>query len=75
MDNELARKNLYDLIWSQPMKTVAARIGISDAARHQRADADSFTSRHATRERNDLSRNRLGGLLDHVLRSRIKLGE
>jgi hypothetical protein len=32
MDAEFARKELYDLVWSQPMRTVAASIGISDIA-------------------------------------------
>lgn len=32
MDSEFTRKELYDLVWSQPMKTVAARVGISDVA-------------------------------------------
>jgi hypothetical protein len=31
MNPEFIRK-LYDLVWSQPMKTVAAGIGISDVA-------------------------------------------
>src|ERR1700676_2572366 len=28
----LSRKALYDLVWSEPMKTLAARFGISDVA-------------------------------------------
>jgi hypothetical protein len=32
MNAEFSRKELYDLVWSQPMRTVAARIGISDVA-------------------------------------------
>jgi hypothetical protein len=32
MDREFSRKELYDLIWAQPMKTVAASVGISDVA-------------------------------------------
>ncbi|WP_340671068.1 hypothetical protein [Bradyrhizobium ottawaense] len=32
MDAEFARKELYDLVWSQPMRTVAASLGISDVA-------------------------------------------
>lgn len=32
MNREFTRKELYDLVWSQPMKTVAASIGISDVA-------------------------------------------
>jgi hypothetical protein len=32
MDREFSRKERYDLVWSQPMKTVAASIGISDVA-------------------------------------------
>ncbi|BAL13467.1 MULTISPECIES: hypothetical protein [Bradyrhizobium] len=32
MDTEFTRKELYDLVWSQPMRTVAATIGISDVA-------------------------------------------
>ena len=32
MNGEFTRKELYDLVWSQPMKTVAARVGISDVA-------------------------------------------
>lgn len=32
MDREFTRKELYDLVWSQPIKTVAASIGISDVA-------------------------------------------
>lgn len=27
-----SRKELYDLVWSEPMKTVAGRLGISDVA-------------------------------------------
>jgi hypothetical protein len=30
MNREFTRKELYDLVWSQPMKTVAASVGISD---------------------------------------------
>ena len=32
MKDEFTRRELYDLVWSQPMKTVAASIGISDVA-------------------------------------------
>lgn len=32
MDTEFTRKELYDLVWSQPMRAVAATIGISDVA-------------------------------------------
>ena len=32
MNDEFTRKQLYDLVWSQPMKTVAAGVGISDVA-------------------------------------------
>jgi hypothetical protein len=32
MDREFTRKELYDLVWSQPMRTVAASVGISDVA-------------------------------------------
>jgi hypothetical protein len=32
MNREFTRKELYDLIWSQPMRTVAATLGISDVA-------------------------------------------
>ncbi|WP_407116127.1 hypothetical protein [Bradyrhizobium sp. LMG 9283] len=32
MDSEFTRKELYDLVWSQPMRTVAASLGISDVA-------------------------------------------
>lgn len=32
MNREFTRKELYELIWSQPMRTVAASIGISDVA-------------------------------------------
>jgi hypothetical protein len=32
MNAEFTRKELYDLVWSQPMKTVAASVGISDVA-------------------------------------------
>lgn len=32
MNGEFTRKELYDLVWSQPMKTVAAGVGISDVA-------------------------------------------
>jgi hypothetical protein len=32
MNREFARKELYDLVWSQPMRTVAASVGISDVA-------------------------------------------
>ena len=32
MKREFSRKELYDLIWSQPMRTVASSVGISDVA-------------------------------------------
>ncbi|WP_157874614.1 hypothetical protein [Streptomyces sp. AcH 505] len=32
MNAEFTRKQLYDLVWSQPMTTVAASVGISDVA-------------------------------------------
>lgn len=32
MAERLSRKELYDLIWSQPTKTLASRFGISDVA-------------------------------------------
>jgi hypothetical protein len=32
MAERLNRKQLYDLVWSEPMKTLAARFGISDVA-------------------------------------------
>lgn len=32
MAERLSRQELYDLVWSEPMKTLAARIGISDVA-------------------------------------------
>lgn len=32
MNGQFTRKELYDLVWSQPMRTVAANIGISDVA-------------------------------------------
>ena len=32
MNSEFTRKELYDLIWSQPMMVVAASVGISDVA-------------------------------------------
>lgn len=32
MDLSLTRQQLYDLVWSEPMKTVASRFGISDVA-------------------------------------------
>ena len=32
MNREFTRSALYDLVWSQPMKTVAANVGISDVA-------------------------------------------
>lgn len=32
MNGEFTRKELYELVWSQPMKTVAASVGISDVA-------------------------------------------
>ncbi|MBR0899590.1 hypothetical protein JQ616_31955 [Bradyrhizobium tropiciagri] len=32
MHTEFTRKELYDLVWSQPMRTVAASLGISDVA-------------------------------------------
>jgi hypothetical protein len=32
MDGKFTRKELYDLVWSQPMKTVTASVGISDVA-------------------------------------------
>ena len=32
MKCEFTRRDLYDLVWSQPMRTVAARAGISDVA-------------------------------------------
>jgi hypothetical protein len=32
MNREFTRKELYDLVWSQPMRTIAQSIGISDVA-------------------------------------------
>src|SRR5580700_6988654 len=32
MTERLSRKALYDLVWSEPMKTLSARFGISDVA-------------------------------------------
>jgi len=32
MPERLRRKALYDLVWSEPMKTLSARFGISDVA-------------------------------------------
>src|SRR5580698_3299946 len=32
MAERLSRKTLYDLVWSEPMKTLSARFGISDVA-------------------------------------------
>src|SRR5207249_2416536 len=32
MKREFTRKELYDLVWSLPMRTVAASVGISDVA-------------------------------------------
>jgi hypothetical protein len=32
MNGEFTRTELYDLVWSQPMRTVAASVGISDVA-------------------------------------------
>lgn len=32
MNREFTRRELYDLVWAQPMRTVAASIGISDVA-------------------------------------------
>jgi hypothetical protein len=32
MNGEFTRKELYDVVWSQPMRTVAASVGISDVA-------------------------------------------
>src|SRR5262245_26619502 len=32
MDTEFTRKELYDRVWSQPMRTVASSLGISDVA-------------------------------------------
>lgn len=32
MNREFTRKELYDLVWSQPMRSVAADVGISDVA-------------------------------------------
>ena len=32
MTERLNRKELYDLVWSEPMKTLSARFGISDVA-------------------------------------------
>jgi hypothetical protein len=32
MAERLSRKALYDLVWSEPMKTVSARFGVSDVA-------------------------------------------
>ena len=32
MSERLSRKELYDLVWSEPMKTLSARFGISDVA-------------------------------------------
>jgi hypothetical protein len=32
MTERLSRKELYDLVWSEPLKTLCSRFGISDAA-------------------------------------------
>src|SRR5262245_50789361 len=32
MNAEFSRKELYDLVWSQPMRTLAMGVGISDVA-------------------------------------------
>ena len=32
MKRQFSRQQLYELVWSQPMRTVAARMGISDIA-------------------------------------------
>lgn len=32
MAERLSRKALYDLVWSEPMKNLATRFGISDVA-------------------------------------------
>src|SRR5690554_1573878 len=32
MNREFTRKELYDLVWSQPMRTIAQSMGISDVA-------------------------------------------
>jgi hypothetical protein len=32
MGEQLSRKKLYDLVWSEPMKNLSARFGISDVA-------------------------------------------
>ena len=32
MAERLSRKELYDLVWSEPIKTLCARFGISDVA-------------------------------------------
>jgi hypothetical protein len=32
MNREFTRKQLYELVWSQPMRTIAANVGISDVA-------------------------------------------
>jgi hypothetical protein len=32
MDREYTRREFYDLVWSQPMRTIAANFGISDVA-------------------------------------------
>ena len=43
MTERLNRKELYDLVWSEPMKTLSARFGISDVAlKKVRADRDPY---------------------------------
>ena len=32
MNREFTRRELYNLVWSRPMKAVAADVGISDVA-------------------------------------------
>src|SRR5690242_1280568 len=32
MNREFTRKELYDLVWSEPLRTIAAKVGISDVA-------------------------------------------
>ena len=44
MSERLTRKALYDLVWSEPMMTLATRFKISDVAlKNMRAGGNSHT--------------------------------
>lgn len=81
MNREFTRKELYDLVWSQPMRIVAASVGISDVALAKqckkanipvpnrghwaRKQAGKLTARIALPPRFPGASDRIGGSTNH----------